>query len=248
MYNITMAKLTYNQEEADQLTGAVLSRLTYKKDYYQDLLQTGRIAYCEAMRDFKHNKKTKFTSFAWMVIKRKLITHINTFYYPCNNWILAGDIRTVFANGEEQKDDYKHYQRTVLPAVYNFTKEDEKDMLENMKKLFFKNWSLDYEQYRALRKETLEKYWVLILDRYNGLSMSEICKKNNIDYKSLDNILQRIFTCMRRKPKFSELVKQNKNKPKKKKRKKAKKKKTYDAEYYLKYNKKKNYRGLPEFI
>jgi len=242
-----MAKLTYNQEEADQLTGAVLSRLNYKKDYYQDLLQTGRIAYCEAMRCFKPNKKTKFTSFAWIVIRRKLISHINSFYYPCHNWILAGDIRTVFANGEEQKDDYKHYQRITLPTVYDFSPDDEKEMLDNMKKLFFKNWSLDYEQYRALRKDTLEKYWQLILDRYNGLSMAEICKKNNLTYKALDNILTRIFRCMRRQEKPSDVFKRNQLKPKKKK-KKVKKKYKYNGIYYMEYNRRKNYRGLPEMI
>lgn len=241
-----MAKLVYNSEEADQLTGAILSQMTYDKQYYHDLLQTGRIAYCEAMRDFKHSKKTKFTSFAWMVIKRKIITHLNTFYYPCNRWTLVGDIRTVFANGEEIKDDYKHYQRTVQPTVYNFGPDDEKEMLENMKKLFIKNWNEDYGQYRALRNEKLEYYWSLILDRYNGLGYEEICKKNNITYKALDNILNRIFRCMRRQLKPSEVLKQNKNKNKLPKKKKAKK--TYDAEWHWKYGRRKNYRGLPEMI
>jgi hypothetical protein len=120
-------------------------------------------------------------------------------------------------------------------------------MLENMKKLFIKNWNEDYGQYRKLRNEKLEYYWQIILDRYHGLNYVEICKKNNITYKALDNIMRRIFICMRRQLKPSEVLKQNKNKPKKPK-KKAKKKKTYDAEWHYKYGRRKNYRGLLEMI
>jgi hypothetical protein len=120
-------------------------------------------------------------------------------------------------------------------------------MLENMKKLFIKNWNSDYGQYRELRNEKLEYYWQIILDRYHGLSYVDICRKNNITYKALDNILRRVFRCMRRQLKPSEVLKQNKNKPKKPK-KKAKKKYVYNAEYYRKYGKRKNYRGMLEFI
>jgi len=242
-----MLKLIYNDEQAVGITKGLLKTLTYSPNAYEDLISVGRAAYFEAMRDFKKTKNTKFSTFAYLVIRRKLITYLNSLKYPCNNWILTSDIK-VQIDGEDLDDDYYRRQLVTLPSVYDFGPDDEIEMLKKYKALFVKNWNLDYAQYRATRTDTLEKYWCIIIDRYNGLSYGDICKKYNLTHKALDNMITRLFRCMRRQEKPSDVFKRNQLNPKLKKKKKAQAKKTYDAAWYLQYGKRKNYRGLPEMI
>jgi RNA polymerase sigma factor (sigma-70 family) len=245
-----MEERAYNHEEASKITHKILSFLDYKSDHYSELLQAGLLGYLQAIRDYKDDQGTKFSTFAFQVIKRKLITQLNYYQYPSNKWTLTGDLNIKNSDGDDIDEDRLRYHRKTYPEVYDFKPEDETEMLKNMQALFIKNWNTDYSQRRACRNEILEKYWSIILDRYNGMSNGDICKKHGMTYKALDNILKRIFRCMRRQPKPSDVVKFNKKHPRKKNRTKPKRFRTL-AERRKERTQKarlKNFRGIVELL
>ena len=135
---------------------------------HEDLFQEGTIAFYEACKNYDKKYNTKFSTFAYVVIKRR----IHHFYYSC----LKKYQNEVYSIDALESQDYYSpiASNLVSDNGLNYVLDDKKDRINKILS------SLKNEDKQILNM------------RINNYSYNEIPKHLNINKKRVDNRLFRI--------------------------------------------------------
>ncbi|WP_462335224.1 sigma-70 family RNA polymerase sigma factor [Fusobacterium varium] len=171
-------------EDAIQLIFQTLRQLIlYKtKNYFfqdgdrEDVIQEARIGLLKAIKAYNENKKTSFSNFALLCIKRHLITMLKTSSSGKNRIL-----NMAILNSSEIEDDSKI---TYENRSFNFYNPEE--IYLSKEKIKFLNKYL--KSHLSPMEKQIFEYMLL------GLTYIEISKKTKRDLKSVDNSIHRIKT------------------------------------------------------
>ncbi len=135
---------------------------------HEDLFQEGMIAFYEACRNYDEKYKTKFVTFAYVVIKRR----IYHFYYSC----LKRYQNEAYSIDTLELQDYylPIADNLVCDSGFSYVLDDKKDKINKILS------NLKNEDKQILNM------------RINSYSYNEIAKHLNINAKRVDNRLFRI--------------------------------------------------------
>ena len=157
---------------------------------FEDLMQEGLIGILNAIRDFKSDQNTSFSSFAEMCVKRRIASALKTAnrqkHSPLNSYV-SFQAHT----GDEENGTYEEEIADVSASAEQISPEEilirqESDSILN-------------EQLRTLLSPQELSVLFGILD---GYSYSEIASSMGISEKSVDNARQRIKTKLIKKSFF----------------------------------------------
>jgi RNA polymerase sporulation-specific sigma factor len=142
-----------------------------------DITQEGMIGLFKAIRDYKTDNDTSFSTFAHMCIKRQILSAIKTAtrkkHLPLNTYISLNN--TTYDDEQET---------TLLNVIIDKEKLSPEDII------------IDKEAHDSILKsitEILSEYETTVLDKYlKGMCYTDIAAKLGKSEKSIDNALQRI--------------------------------------------------------
>lgn len=141
---------------------------------YNDLYQEGLIGLNSAIESYKEHKNIKFSTFAFICIKRKIISAIRL---ACSKKYSV--LNDSYSLDYQIDDDNYDFSNSIYIA-----KNSTEDLLvsEENKELFNK---IIAEQFTNLEKQVYEL-------RLNGFTNEEISNMLNRSYKSVESVLFRI--------------------------------------------------------
>ena len=142
-----------------------------------DITQEGMIGLFKAIRDYKSDNETSFSTFAHMCIKRQILSAIKTAtrkkHLPLNTYISLNN--TTYDDEQET---------TLLNVIIDKEKLSPEDIIIDKE---------TYENILTSITNILSDYENAVLEKYlNGMSYTDIAEKLNKSEKSIDNALQRI--------------------------------------------------------
>ena len=144
----------------------------------EDLIQEGMFGLLSAIRQYDHDQKASFKTFAEHCIKNRLLTAVKS----------ASSTKHIPLNARVSLDALlsDESQTTSLAYAVSFQKSPEEQVLARENKRNKEEFFLSF-------LEKLSKFEKCVLQNYlNGLSYKEIAQINSKDEKAVDNAIQRI--------------------------------------------------------
>lgn len=142
---------------------------------YNDLYQEGLIGLDSAIRNYKDQKDIKFSTFAFICIKRKIITMVRKASRKKHS-ILNESYSIDYHNESEDKNGFENIVHSNLSGI--------EDLLVSKESAEIFNERIN-EEFTSFEKEVFDL-------KINGFTHEEVCKSLNKSLKSVEGVLYRI--------------------------------------------------------
>ena len=152
-----------------------------------DLNQEGMIGLYQAIRSYDPEKNASFSTFAWMCIRRKMLSAVSESRSLKNHALNTSvSLEVTGQEGLLEEDPYKPSDEVSNPEALLIRSEEEESMVQQLSGL-------------------LSPYEKRVFSQYlSGLKVSEIAQSQGKSIKSVENALQRIRQKIRQNKKGKE--------------------------------------------